>query len=225
MIAADIPSAAEPGAGPAPTPDTAQRAGLLACHVCYLVSRPRRATSGWSCPRCGTRVRPRDRTGLIRCWALLISAYVLYVPANVLPIMDTSSLFDAQRDTIFSGVTYLWSTGSWPTALIVLTASILVPLLKLLVLTFLLITVHLRSRWRPRLRVKLFRLIKAAGVWSMLDIYVVALLVALVHFRTLAEIQAGPAAIAFGAVVVLTLLAAENLDPRLLWDDIGPGDA
>jgi paraquat-inducible protein A len=153
-----------------------------------------------------------------RSWAFLIAAYILYIPANVLPIMETSSLFGAQADTIMSGILYLLHSGSWDLALVVFIASIMVPLLKLIALTLLLISVQRRSTWQPLQRAKLYRVVELVGRWSMLDIYVVAILAALVQIGALATINAGPGALAFGAVVVLTMFSAMEFDSRLIWD-------
>jgi paraquat-inducible protein A len=207
---------------------TAEEAGLYACGACTLVSRPSDAVAprGMSlvarCPRCGTRLEWRKANSIQRVWAFLIAAYVLYVPANVLPIMNTSSLFGAQTDTIFSGVVYLWRTGSWATATIVFVASNVVPILKLIVLTFLVISVQRKSAWRPKLRARMYAIVAFIGRWSMLDIFVVTVLVALVQIKSLAVIEAGPGALAFGAVVVLTIFAATSFDPRLIWDYVRP---
>jgi paraquat-inducible protein A len=150
----------------------------------------------------------------------LIASVVLYIPANILPVMETSSLFGAQRDTIMSGVVFLWKTGSWHLALIVFIASVLVPLLKILAIGLLLASVQQRSTWQPEQRVWLYRIVERIGRWSILDIYVVALLATLVQLRGFASIVAGPGAIAFGAVVVLTMLSALAFDPRLIWDPV-----
>jgi paraquat-inducible protein A len=162
----------------------------------------------------------RKPHSLTRTWALLIAAVILYVPANVLPVMHTSSLFGAQTDTIMSGVVYLWVSGSWPLAVVVFTASVLVPLAKIIALAFLAATVQFRSRWQPYQRTRLYRVVELVGRWSMLDIYVIAILVALVQLKAIATIQAGPAAIAFAAVVVLTMVAAMSFDPREIWDPL-----
>jgi paraquat-inducible protein A len=203
---------------------TAADAGLLSCAACTLVSRmpPELARRGDAatlrCPRCQTRLHVRKPDSIRRTWAFLIAAYILYLPANVLPIMNTSSLFAAQTDTIMSGVIYLWNTGSWATALVVFVASIVVPAAKLIVLTLLVVSVQRRWTFRPRLRSRLYHIVSFIGRWSMLDIFVVAVLVALVQLKSVAEIDAGPAAFAFGAVVVLTIFAATSFDPRLIWD-------
>lgn len=160
----------------------------------------------------------RKPASFARTWALLIAAVVLYIPANVLPVMYTSSLFGAQKDTILSGVVYLWTSGSWPLAVIVFIASIAVPMLKILAIAYLTISTQLGSPWQPAQRARIYRMVEFVGRWSMLDIYVITMLVALVQFQALATIQAGGAAIAFGAVVVLTMFAAMTFDPRLIWD-------
>jgi paraquat-inducible protein A len=199
-------------------------AGLLSCPACELVSRPPREAADdflsatARCPRCGAGIHPRKPDSIGRTWAFLLAAYVLYIPANALPIMDTSSLFDAQQDTILSGVVYLWTTGSWVTALIVFIASIVTPLLKLFTLSGLVISVQRKSAWQPHRRAQLYRVVSLVGRWSMLDIFVVTVLVALVQLQSIAVITAGPGALAFGAVVVLTMFAALSFDPRLIWD-------
>jgi paraquat-inducible protein A len=153
-----------------------------------------------------------------RSWALLISAYILFIPANVLPIMSTGSLFGSQRDTIMSGVMYLIASGSWPLALIVFIASILVPACKLLFLTYLLIATQRRAATGQLQRARLYRALEFVGRWSMLDIYVVTILSVLVQLNGLANIYPMPGTLAFAAVVVLTMLATQSFDPRLIWD-------
>ena len=192
---------------------TAASLGLLSCHTCARLSR-----GGARCPRCGSPLHSRKPDSVSRAWAFLIASVVLYIPANVLPIMETSSLFGAQRDTIMSGIVFLWKTGSWHLALVVFVASVLVPVLKMLAIALLLVSVQRRWTWQPQPRMRLYRIVDAIGRWSILDIYVVALLATLVQLRGLASIAAGPAALAFGAVVVLTMLAAMAFDPRLIWD-------
>jgi paraquat-inducible protein A len=193
---------------------------LCSCHVCGLLSQAGGHGHDALCPRCAAPLHFRKPNSLSRSWAFLISAYILYIPANVLPIMKTSSFLGAQDDTIMSGVIYLWHSGSWDLALVVFIASILVPLMKLLAMTVLLVTVQRRSAWQPLQRTKLYRIVELVGRWSMLDIYVVAMLAALVQIGSLANINAGPAALAFGAVVVLTMFAAMEFDPRLIWDPL-----
>lgn len=191
--------------------------GLTTCHGCGLLARLGR---GAHCPRCGSLLHGRKPNSISRTWAFVIAATILYIPANLLPIMETSSLFGAQNDTILSGVVYLWRSGSWDLALVVFIASILVPLAKLLALVLLLLSVQRRSRWQPVQRTRLYRLVELVGRWSMLDVYVVTLLVALVQLDALATIRPGLGIVAFGGVVVLTLFAALSFDPRLIWDSM-----
>ena len=200
--------------------ESAAGQGLCSCHVCNLVSRRERVSGPAHCPRCGASLHFRKPGSVARCWALLMAAYILYVPANLLTIMETGSLFSYRKDTIISGVVELWKTGSWGIAVIVFIASVTIPLLKLISLTLLLVSVQRRSRWRPRQRTRLYRLVELVGRWSMLDIYVVTLLAALVRFGAVATVKAGPGALAFGAVVVLTMLASMQFDPRLIWDPL-----
>jgi paraquat-inducible protein A len=197
---------------------TAARYGLLACHACGLLSKAGADAHELACPRCGAPVHRRKPDSIARTWAFLVAAMILYIPANMLPIMETGSMFGAQSDTILSGVVFLWTSGSWPLATIVFVASIMVPMLKLAALIWLLVTVQMRSTRHPLQNARLYRLVEFIGRWSMLDIYVVTLLVALVQLQSLAFVKAGPGAIAFGAVVVLTMFAAMAFDPRLIWD-------
>ncbi|KAA6186988.1 paraquat-inducible protein A [Thiohalocapsa marina] len=201
-------------------PDPSQP--VLGCDVCELVvpvqqaSRDRRGHV--RCPRCNDRLHRRKPRSLQRTWALVIAALVLYIPANLYPVMSVTSLGRTQSDTIFSGVVFLLNHDMWPLAAIVFVASIFVPLLKLLILMFLLVSVQTGSRWRPRDRTRLYRITEAIGRWSMVDIYVVTILVALVRLGNLASIQAEAGAVFFCAVVILTMLAAMTFDPRLIWD-------
>jgi paraquat-inducible protein A len=160
----------------------------------------------------------RKTNSLTRTWALVIAAFIFYIPANVLPITVVTSLGKTQADTIMSGVIYFVATGMWPIALVIFVASVAVPLIKLFVLTFLLISVQRKSRWRPEDRTRLYRIAEAVGRWSMVDIFVVTSLVALVKLGGLASIDAAPAAGYFAAVVVTTIFAAMSFDPRLIWD-------
>jgi paraquat-inducible protein A len=200
----------------------------LACAVCDLLIPAGAATTSTrspgrlTCPRCGAALRGRKRHSLQRTWALVLAACVLYVPANLYPIMAVTSLGQTQADTILSGALYLLNHGMWPLAAVVFVASILVPLIKLAALVFLLVSVQWRWRWRPRDRTRLYRLTEAVGRWSMVDIYVVTILVALIHLGNLANVEAQVGAVFFAAVVVLTLFAAMSFDPRLIWDTAEP---
>ena len=201
---------------------TAARLGYLTCHACGLLHRASGHAHGLFCTRCGAALHTRKRDSVARAWALLIAAYVLIVPANVLPVMVSGSLFGSESDTIMSGVAFLWSDGSWVLAMILFIASIAVPFAKLGAMTFLLVSVQRRSTLAPEQRTRLYRVLEFVGRWSMIDIYVAAILTALVQFGGLMSIQAGPGAIAFGSVVVLTMFAAESFDPRLIWDPVEP---
>jgi paraquat-inducible protein A len=210
---------------------TALSAGLWACPFCRLVSRPRpEHGQDGRCPRCGATARPRKADSLSRTWACLIAAAILYIPANLLPVMQTTSMLGSSRDTIISGVVYFWTSGSRGLAALIFSVSVVVPLIKLGALACL--AHHARHPRRagphrstdPHHLAGLYRAVELAGRWSMLDVFVIALMVGMVRFRSLATIEAGPGAAAFGAVVVLSMLAAASFDPRLLWDASGPSN-
>lgn len=194
---------------------TAIECGLAMCDVCGQLQR---ASENAKCDRCHAHLHPRKPKSIERAWALLIAALLLYVPANLLPIMETRSLFGVQRDTILSGVAFLWNSGSWVLATIVFIASVAVPLLKLMSLGLLLLIVQFGFQIRPLQSARIYRLLELIGRWSMLDVYVVAVLVALVQAQSLATMAPGPGVLAFGAVVVLSMLATMAFDPRLIWD-------
>lgn len=195
-------------------PATARSLGLVRCHDCSLLAAAHLET----CPRCGAHLHLRKPDSLGRTTALVLAALVLYLPANLLPITVTTAIGTRQADTILSGVIYFMQTGSWEIAAVIFIASVFVPLAKLVILVLLLVSVRFRWRWRPRDRTVLYRLTELVGRWSMVDIYVVTILVALVRLGAVATIEAGPAAVYFAAVVVLTMFAAESFDPRLIWD-------
>ena len=197
---------------------TARELGVLPCAQCGLLCRAADAGAVLACPRCGAPLHARKPDSVARTWAFLIAASILYIPANTLTVMRTDSLFGREDHTILGGVVELWNDGSWDLAAIVFIASIVVPILKMLALAVLAISVQRRSRWRPHQLARLYRMLDAVGHWSMLDVYVVALLVGVVRFRGIAEVLPGPGIAAFGAVVVLTLLSSISLDPRLIWD-------
>ncbi len=191
--------------------------GLMGCHVCALVVRARPGHA-LHCPRCGSSLHFRKPDSLARTWALLITAMLMYIPAMALPVMQTASFGKVQADTIMSGVVYFLMHGDWPLALIIFVASVVVPLLKMLALIYLLFSVQRRSPVQQRQRTRLYRITELMGRWSMVDVFVIALMAALVHLDALAEITPGPGAAAFAAVVVLTMIAALAFDPRLVWD-------
>ena len=198
---------------------TAASASLLSCHSCGLLSRsPAGHHAEAVCPRCGTALHMRKVNSIARTWALVLAAYLFYIPANVLPVMAVTSLGKTQEDTIMSGVFYLLLHGMWPLALLIFFASVVVPMAKLVILTYLLISVQRGSRWRPVDRTRLYRITEAVGRWSMVDIYVVTILVALVKLGNLATIEARAGAVFFAAVVISTMFAAMTFDPRSIWD-------
>lgn len=197
---------------------------LGACHCCGYVQE----TAGHEavpCGRCGSWIHKRKPDMGGRVWALLIAAAVVYIPANVLPVMEIRSTLGASAHTILGGVIELWRLGSWDLAVIVFVASVVVPITKLLALAILM----LGRRWRgfrvQRQRTRLYELVEFIGQWSMLDVFVVILMTAMANFPGLSQIIAGPGAASFGMVVVLTMLAALSYDPRSGWDQARPGTA
>jgi len=198
-------------------PATGRSLGLILCLDCRATVRRVRATD-LRCPRCQARLHERKPHSLAITTVLVISAALLYVPANVLPVMITRTFFDDENDTIMSGVLVLLQSGSWPIALLVFIASIVVPLLKILALGVLLYSAWTRSPSRRQQHSALYRMVEFIGRWSMLDIYAISLLATLVQVQSFASIIVGWGAWCFGAVVVLTLLAARTFDERLLWD-------
>lgn len=201
---------------------TAREAGLLQCRICGCLSRSLRkvgARDVLSCPLCGARLKQHEQNNSIEVtWALLIASAILYIPANTLPIMSVYMLGSGQPDTILSGVYHLLESGQWPLALIVFVASILVPLLKLLTMAFLLVSIQLKSRWRQHDRMRLYKITEYVGRWSMVDVFVIAILVGLVQFGNLARVEANAGSFSFATVVVLTMFAARTLDEHLIWD-------
>ncbi len=197
---------------------TAARAGVVSCGACGLVSRPGRPGEPWSCPRCGEPVGSRRERSYQDTWAYIIAAAICYLPANTLPVMTTRTIKYDEPSTIIGGVVYFYESGSWYLALIVLIASVVIPLGKLASLAWLLVTAQRRSTARSRERARLFRLLKVIGRWSMLDVFVVAFVVALIRFQPFMSVIPGPGVLFFAAVVILTIFAADSFDPRLIWD-------
>ena len=203
---------------------------LLGCESCGLVSVNALAGRAGDdllqhCSRCGHVLRARKPMSVQRTWACVIAAAVLYVPANALPVMVTTSALQRDEHTLLGGIHELWLDGSWGLALIVFIASIAVPVLKISVLALLAWSVERAPDWRRLERARLYRLIDAVGHWSMLDVYVVVLLAATIRFGPLANVRAGSGLLAFAAVVVLTMLATHAFDPRLIWEPVrAPGN-
>ncbi|MGG5872324.1 paraquat-inducible protein A [Pseudomonas peli] len=199
-------------------------AGLLICHECHQLNPMQSEHGEQFCTRCGGHVHARRPNSLVRTWALLLTAAVLYIPANLLPIMTVNALGKGQSDTIMSGVIELVNYGMLPIAAVVFIASIVVPTFKLVGIALLLYSVQRHQPMSARQRVLMYRFIEWIGRWSMLDIFVIAILVAVVNFGSLASIVPGYGATAFASVVVLTMLAALTFDPRLIWDNTDSDD-
>jgi paraquat-inducible protein A len=197
---------------------TALKLGLFSCESCGLLSRPSAGDHSGRCPRCGNIVHFRRPNSIHLTWALVIAAAICYIPANVLPVLTTITPFSRSSDTIMQGVVLLWSPSSWPLSIVVFIASITIPLGKLIALSYLLITVQHRSIRNNRERTRLYRMVKFIGRWSMLDVFVDTFTVALVQLQPLMSVEPGPGVPYFAAVVVLTMLAADSFDPRMIWD-------
>nr|WP_264713606.1 paraquat-inducible protein A [Limobrevibacterium gyesilva] len=201
MNAADAPQLPVPGVR------------LLGCECCGLVTpaAPR-------CPRCGSRLHARKPDSLNRTVALLVAAMILYIPANLLPVMTIISFGSGSPSTILGGVVELADAGMWPLAILVFFASITVPVLKLIGLWLLVITTRNASSWRLRERTRIYRIVEGVGRWSMIDVFMISILTAIVRLGTLATIRPGPGVTSFCGVVIVTMFAAMIFDPRLMWD-------
>ena len=199
-------------------------AGILVCNECHELNHQEPERRSQSCTRCGANVHARRPNSILRTWALLITATILYIPANVLPIMTVSSLGQGSPDTIMSGVISLMQHGMLPIAAVVFVASILVPTFKLVGIGLLLYSVQRRQPLSARQRIWMYRFIEFIGRWSMLDIFVIAILVAVVNFGRIASVEANLGAVAFACVVILTMFAALTFDPRLIWDNMESDD-
>jgi paraquat-inducible protein A len=193
----------------------------MGCDTCRLVARGR---DGALCPRCGFVLHDRKPDSLTRTWALVLASMILYVPANIYPVLTVIRFGSGEPSTIIGGVRELLEVGEWPLALLVFFASVAVPVLKLAGLILLLVTTMAGVRLRRRDRTVLYRVVDAVGRWSMIDIFMESILVALVQFGAVVTILPGPGAIAFASVVILTMFAANSFDPRLIWDRAGPID-
>jgi len=204
---------------------TAMQHGLRRCEVCGLLSRPPRGEEEGHCPRCGEGVAFRKPESLQRAWAFLIAAAICYLPANLLPVLTTTTATGSESDTILQGVILLWSPTGWPLSLIVLVASIMIPSAKILALAYLLVTVQRRSLTNNGQRIRLYRTVELMGRWSMVDVFVAAFTAALVQLQPLMSVAPAPGLLFFAAVVVLTMLAVESFDPRLIWDAASVSEA
>jgi paraquat-inducible protein A len=197
---------------------TAMQQGLQSCEVCGLLSRPAPGEEEGRCPRCNEELVFRKPASLQRTWAFLIAAAICYIPANLFPVLTTTTAKGAESDTILQGVVLLWSPTGWPLSLIVLIASIMIPIGKIAALAYLLVSVQRGSIKNNEQRVRLYRMIKIIGRWSMVDVFVDTFTAALVQIQPLMAVEPAPGLVYFAAVVVLTMFAAESFDPRLIWD-------
>ena len=197
---------------------SAAEAGLVSCETCALLSRPADVASPGDCPRCGAALVSRHPHSVQYTWALIIAATICYVPANVLPVLTTTAFGSVESDTIMGGVIYLYASGSWPLALIVFIASVTIPLGKLIALAYLLITIQRGSVKNSHERTRIYYVIEFIGRWSMLDVFVDAFIVALIQLKPLMSVEPGVGVVFFMVVVVLTMVAAQTFDPRLIWD-------
>jgi paraquat-inducible protein A len=197
---------------------TAMQQGLQSCESCGLLSRPTGNAEEGRCPRCGEEVTFRKPASVQRTWAFLIAAAVCYLPANLLPVLTTTTATGTESDTILQGVVLLWSPTGWPLSLIVLFASIMIPSAKILALAYLLITVERGSATNGLQRVRMYRIVEFIGRWSMVDVFVDTFTAALIQLQPLMSVEPGPGLFFFAAVVVLTMLAVDSFDPRLIWD-------
>jgi len=200
------------------TAASAMQVGLQSCGSCGLLSRPAAGAEFGRCPRCDKTLAFRKPASLQRTWAYLIAAAVCYIPANLLPVLNTTTATGSESDTILQGVVLLWSPTGWPLSLIVLIASIMIPSAKILALGYLLITVQRGSVRNNAERLKLYRTVEFIGRWSMVDVFVDTFTAALIQLQPLMSVEPGPGLFFFAAVVVLTMLAVESFDPRLIWD-------
>jgi paraquat-inducible protein A len=199
---------------PVPYPkQTAAARGLASCHICGKVAPVR----GGNCPRCSAELHLRKPCSLQRTVALTVAAAFLYLPANLLPIMTVESLSEgSETNTIVGGVILFWNTGAYPVAVIIFIASVAIPILKIFAILSLCFAA--RANRRPVAATRIYRMTEIVGRWSMVDIFVVAILVSIVQLGSLMSIKPGPAALAFAGVVILTMLAAHSFDQRLIWD-------
>jgi len=190
----------------------------MVCHSCHyleIAEQPRAA-----CPRCGAALHRRKPNSLNLTFALVVTAAILYIPANVFPVMTVISFGKGEADTILSGVKAFIEADMWPLAILVFFASVTVPMLKLVGLSYLILSLKFHWHWRPRDRANLFRVIEAVGRWSMIDVFMISILIALVKLGNLATIEPGIGATSFAGVVVITMIASHAFDPRLIWDQL-----
>jgi len=197
---------------------TAMGQGLHNCRACGLLSRPVPGHVDGRCPRCAEWLDFRKPDSIQRTWAYVIAAMACYIPANLLPVLTTTTATGTETDTIMQGVVLLWSPTGWPLSLIVLVASIMIPSAKILALIYLLVSVQRGSVQSTEQRLRLFRTVEFIGRWSMVDVFVDTFTAALIQLQPLMSVEPGPGLLFFAAVVVFTMLAVESFDQRLIWD-------
>jgi paraquat-inducible protein A len=195
---------------------TAREAGLVACRRCARVWDMGTAR----CGRCGGRLASRERRSLSRVWAWWVAGVMAYIPANLWPMLETRTLFETRDDTIIAGALDLWVHGAPGVAVIILIASVLIPLGKFFVIAWLALSSAQGSRSGPGLRHRLYEVVEFIGRWSMIDVFVVAIITSLVQLNVVARIDPGPASLAFALSVIFTMLSAQAFDPRTIWDGI-----
>ena len=199
-------------------PSSAASRGLALCHVCGMVS----PVDERRCPRCDGALHLRLRNSLQRTWALTLGALLLYFPANLLPVLKVESFTGDSQNTIMGGVIQFWQQADYPVAIIIFVASVMIPVLKIISIVALCLAA--RSGHSPRGMSRLYRITEFIGRWSMVDIFVVAILVAVVQLGSTISIHPGAGALSFAAVVILTMFAAMSFDPRLIWDAAARSD-
>ncbi|MFK5983950.1 MAG: paraquat-inducible protein A [Pseudomonadota bacterium] len=201
-------------------PQTVSDANHVLCHECCLMIQNQAVdTHHYLCPRCGTQLEIRLKNSMMRTWALLITAMIVFIPANIYPIMIVDAITGQVASTIMEGIVLFIESKEYFVAFVIFVASIIVPSVKLVGMSLILVSIHGKSPYFLKHRSLMFRFIQFIGRWSMLDIFVVAIMVTLVNFGTLSSIHAGPGATWFAIVVIMTMYAAITFDPRLIWDD------
>lgn len=188
--------------------------GLACCHVCHRVS----PVAEHQCPRCGTTLHLRKPSSIQRTIALMVAAIALYIPSHILPVLTTVELGEVTHNTIMGGMLSFWRSGAYPIAIVIFTASILIPLLKIVALSWLCAAATGKVRPSPEHLGRIYWFTELMGRWSMVDIFVVGILVSLVQLGNYMVITPQPGAIAFAGVVLLTMFSAMSFEPRLLWD-------
>jgi len=206
---------------------TLKKAGLVLCRTCNKIFDNIRQSPGHHrrCPRCGSHVELRIPSSVSHTWAFVLTGFFLLIPANICPITQVVRFGAGSPDTIMSGVISLIRSGMFPIAAIIFIASIVVPIFKLTGLAFLLMCIHFRWKFSPFHCTLVYRFISLIGRWSMLDLFMISILAALVDMGSVSSVIPGPGATAFASVVVVTLFASLSFDPRLIWDlkEIGHG--